>query len=325
MNKTIPIKAFASQSGDIDKVRTVSGNADLTEESVYFFPSFMICKSGENRNATEITADAQKSVITDWIGKPIYLEDHKMESKNKIGRIYNSWIEERNGCVESWGSAYSMRTPERESLFADCDGRIQQEMSCGYDCRRSICSVCEADIDLASQPAFYGVCPNGHTAGQEGCYFKDVDIAPDHVSFVGRPAVEGAGLVAAEAVDAATLKTFMTTGQGEVPADVSEALHELRRDAEDGKEFRSWAEAEFKRWFTTNNRDMTDDEITSMTEGLSAKHMMRLARIEKERFHEVMPDGSQQTVVETQGQEDTTDYQNEQDILRGRSKLSIWK
>lgn len=325
MLKTVPVtREYELGDDDLSRIRQLANNDELSADELFTFGPFVIARSGVNRNHTDITPDAQKAAVNKWIGKAILSKDHESKTENQIARIYRTALEETDGATVTKGWAYAVKTSDHADLFSRIRNGIHKEMSCAYDLVKSVCSACGSTLEGPEMMR----CPQGHGIGADGVFARDVEIEPDHVSFVARPAVEGAGLIAAGAVDAATLKTFMETGKGDVPADVSGALHELRRDAEDGREFRSWAEQEFKRWFKTTNRDMTDDEIASMTDGLSAKHMMRLARIERDRFHEVIPSGEQQTTAEFEeelSEEEWRQYQNEQDILKERAKLKIWR
>lgn len=329
MEKLIPIKLYQQSKGDIQKVREVADNRDLEESAVFFFGPFLICASGKNFNATEITGEAQEKVVKDWIGKPIYYGDidHEEKAKSQVARIYDAWTEERNGRTETWGKGYGIWTKDNESLFSEIDGKVKREMSCGIDVSTSACSICSAEIDLSNQPAFFGVCPNGHKAGVDGCYFRDTEFQPVHLAFVGRAAVEGAGLQAASGADTTALRTFLRTGKGELPSDLAEPIQELRRQAADGQEFREWAEVEFRKWYKSNHPSDSPDDLDDLASRLTAREMVRLARIERDRFHELVGDGSQQTFAEIEddmSEEDSRQYRNEQEIIKERSALNIW-
>ena len=192
MLKNIPIRVYQqSPIGDIAAVRKVADNPNLDESKVFFFGPFLICASGKNFNHTELVGEAQQAVVKDWIGKPIYYGeiDHDEKAKNQVARIYDSWTEERNGRTETWGKDYGIVTDSNKDLFDEIDGGVKREMSCGIDVSKSSCSVCSTEIDLSGQPAFFGVCPNGHKAGDDGCYFREIEFSPGHLAFVGNPAI----------------------------------------------------------------------------------------------------------------------------------------
>ena len=130
MNRTYSTKAYQTQTGDIAKVRQVANNADLSESEVYYFPKFLICKSGKNHNATDIVGDAQKAVVNDWVGKPIFFEDHKESADNQIGRIYHAWTAESGEITETYGAGYGIQTDLDQSTFAKIDGGVHQEINC---------------------------------------------------------------------------------------------------------------------------------------------------------------------------------------------------
>jgi hypothetical protein len=77
--------------------------------------------------------------------------------------------------------------------------------------------------------------------------------------------------------------------------DSLDSIHDLKRDAEDGREFRAFARTEFVKWHRLNNREAPQAEIETLADKLTAKEMIRLARVDKERFHEIIPNGKQVT------------------------------
>lgn len=269
---------------DMTKVRAVAMNPDLTENEVFDFGTFIICRSGVNRNHTDITGEGQKIAAKDWIGKAILFRDHESESDNQIGRIYDAWTEDRPGEVVTLGKGFGVLTDDLADLYKRIENGIHREMSCAYEPVKSICSECNADLigDRLLN------CSNGHAVGRDGTYAKDVEFKPDHISFVGRPAVEGAGLIAASD-EKKLLRIFAELG-----GDPEATIRELRRDADDGKAYREFVTDEFTKWFGLANPDAEQDEISNLAGKLSAKEMCRLARIEKERFHEMLPQGGKQ-------------------------------
>lgn len=105
-----------------------------------------------------------------------------------------------------------------------------------------------------------------------GFYETANGFEPDHISFVSDPAIEGAGLVLNSADHA-----------------------RLSKLAQDGETFRQWASDEFRRWYQRSYPQATADESETLSEKLSAREMVTLARIEKTRFAEALPDGRQMT------------------------------
>lgn len=59
--------------------------------------------------------------------------------------------------------------------------------------------------------------------------------------------------------------------------------------------FRQWAVGEFAKHLRANMPTTTQTEVEDLCSRLSAIEMIRLARIEERRFHEVVPDGKQIT------------------------------
>lgn len=265
-----PIRENRSTDIDLDKIRRVAGNGDLSEADVFDFGVFVIARSGVNRNATDITAEGQRGAVAGWIGRPIYFRDHETEADNQIGRIYDAWTDDRSGETVTLGRGYGVKTDDLKDVFARISAGVHREMSCGYEPVRSVCSACDSDLDSQT----FSTCPKGHRVGSDGVFAKDIEFQPDHISFVGRPAVEGAGLVLASADHA-----------------------RLSRLAQDGETFREWASSEFRRWYQRSNPTATADESETLSEKLSAREMVALARIERARFAEALPDGRQVTIA----------------------------
>lgn len=288
--RLVQVRQYQTQSLDLDKIRRVAGNSELTPEEVFDFPKMVICRSGKNHNRTEITREGQQAAVAEWIGKPVYFRDHETTAENQIGRVYDAWVEEVGGETITYGRAFAIRTDDEADLQAKIKNRIHQEMSCGYEVLKSACSICANDTTLADcvlhskQPEYFA---------------RDLEIKPDHISFVGRPAVEGAGLTAHS-------------------RQADEADPALQRLAEDGKVFREWTSQEFTRWYGLNNPQSTQEEIEGLTSKLSAREMIRLSRIEQSRFKEIIPDGRQKTMapVEEQGSVKGPQFSNINDLYR---------
>lgn len=265
--RTITIKQFNQQTIDIEKIRAVAANPSLSADDVFDFPKFVIARSGRNHNRTDITGDAQKSAVNEWVGKPVYFKDHELKSDNQIGRIYDSWTEDKDGETITYGRAFAVKCKEDEDLHKKIKNRQHSEMSCGYEPVKSQCNKCGADT-LNSH------CPT-HEKMPDYCA-RDMEFHPDHVSFTGNPAVEGAGLCNHSREEHLT-----------------ESLSNARLMA-DGQLFRDWTRAEFSKWFRLNNKTTSAEEIESLTDRLTAKEMLTFARIEQSRFQEVIPSGQQQ-------------------------------
>ena len=268
MIREIPIRQYQQATIDLNKIRAVAGNPDLQESEVFDFPPFVICRSGRNHNRTDITGEGQRAAVGEWVGKPVYFKDHEMKADNQIGRIYDAWVKDEGGATVTYGRAFAVKTDDDADLQAKIRNRQHKEMSCAYDVVKSACSVCGTDTTTA----------HCVTHEKQSDYMaRDLAFAPHHLSFTGDPAVPGSGLVthAREQQDPEALKT-------------------LTRDAEDGREFRRWASAEFAKWYGLANPGVHQDEVKGLTEKLSAREMVTLARVQHERFKEIIPDGRQQ-------------------------------
>lgn len=299
---------------DLDKIRSVAGNPELTTDQVFDFGTFVVCKSGVNRNGTDITAEGQKAAVNDWIGVPIYFKDHETEASNQIGRIYDSWIEERHGETVTLGKGFGVMTSDLADIFTRIENKIHKEMSCAYEPTKSVCSECNSDL-IGDH---FMVCGNGHSVGRDGVYALDLAFVPDHISFVGRPGVEGAGLIAADDQNK-MLRVFADLGD-----DPEQTIQELRRDAEDGKEYRSLVRAEFVRWYGLSNKDANGEEIELLADKLSAKEMAQIAKMDKERFNSLLPGGGKQLSVSPPVVDEASvmepEFKNLKDLFQNREK-----
>lgn len=256
-NMNISMREF-KRAPDLAKIRSVAGNPDLAESDVCDFGTFLICRSG-TFNETTITNDAQKQAVKQWIGKQILYHDHLTQVSNQIGRIYDSWIVEHGGEVETYGRGFGVRTHDLSDAFKRIENGIHREMSMG--------------INLTD----------------------DGSWEPHHLSFVSDPAIRtengklGAGLLAG-------FSKRIVSALG-TDYDDSTALQKIAALAEDGVDFRAWAADEFRRWYQRSNPQTTTDETAALAEKLSAREMVTLARIEQRRFSEAIPDGSQVLTV----------------------------
>lgn len=313
--RVTPIREH-SAAPDLEKIRAVAGSADLSADDVFDFGVFVIARSGVNRNATDITAEGQRAAVKEWIGKPIYFRDHETEAANQIGRIYDAWIEDRAGETVTMGRGYGVRTDDLADVFARIAGGIHREMSCGYEPVRSVCSACGADLTAPS----FATCPKGHSVGRDGVYARDLAFAPDHISFVGRPAVEGAGIVGA--ADVVRLIRQYAAGSEPAPPELADVVAELA----DARDFKAQAAAEFRRYACASLSDLPADEIDSICERLSARQLLRLARAEKARLRADLPDGKQITQAapapDAESGSSAPEYRNLRDLFfnnRGKS------
>lgn len=293
--RVIPIREYQN-TPDLDKIRAVAGNPDLKPDDIFDFGTFLIAKSGTNKNHTDITPEGQKAAVKQWIGRAIYYRDHDTEAPNQIGRIYDSWTIDGNCGTSTYGRGFGVRTDDLKDIFARIENGIHREMSCGYEPVRSVCSACGSDLD----PKTFSNCPKGHRVGVDGVFARDLAFQPDHISFVGRPAVEGAGLlydatverlgVALRRCGLAPVDAKDTTPPPAAAADIDR----LSQLAEDGVEFRRWAVDEFTLWYVRSHPSPTAaDDAKALADKITAREMVALARIERQRFKEILPDGKQ--------------------------------
>ena len=180
------IRQYGTGSVDIETIRKIAGNDNLTEGDVFDFPVFIIARSGINRNHSDITPESQRAAVNEWVGKAILYRDHESSSSNQIGRIYAAWTEDRPGETVTLGKGYGIRTDDLADVYKRIEGGIHREMSCAYEPTKSVCSECNADL-VGHQRMD---CPNGHVIGVDA-HARDLEFQPDHISFVAGLPLKG--------------------------------------------------------------------------------------------------------------------------------------
>ena len=67
--KTTIVKQYTKSPIDLELIKKIAGNANLTTEEIFQFPTFIIARSGLNRNHSDITPEGQRAAAKDWVGK----------------------------------------------------------------------------------------------------------------------------------------------------------------------------------------------------------------------------------------------------------------
>lgn len=301
MRRNIPVIQFSRDvaDADLERIRHDAGNPDLSSDDIVIFGKSMIARTDVTANKTRFTRDALQAAAPSFIGKPINFDHEYREAAKQIGRIYDAFTEDKGNTTFLYVKAYAIKTESDADLQKKLLNRQHREQSMGVDILKAHCSACSTDV-MKSQ----GICPQ-HPDGD----ITVTECIGNHVSYVGDPAVEGAGLVT-------NSKGNVVNDRGPDDTDQTDRLHRL---AKDGEYFRLQVSQEFSKWLTYNNPTLSRADVETLIDKLSAKEMMTFARIEKERAIEDMPDGKQQSEVpETDGEPDLADrpYKTIKDIYR---------
>lgn len=263
------LQTFSTEP-DFSKIEALIGS-EVNPDEIFDFGSFVICRSGATRNPVVISDEGQRKAVDKWIGKPILLKGHDYQSTtNQIGRIYDAWIEERDGETYTMGRGFAPRTESDKDIHTKIKYRQHIEMSCGFDPIKSVCSVCNSEINQEKR-----ICGNGHSVGEDGCISIDLEFEPHHIAFVGDPAIPQAGLVAAHRITEAELTV-------------------MQRDAEDGRKYRESLIHAFAAEYRKSHFDASDDEINGLVRNMAADGIQKLtATIAERRTFADLPKGQQ--------------------------------
>jgi len=291
---TIPVtfdKQDASDA-DLELIRADAGNPALTVDDVVIYKRSMIARTDVTANGSRFTKGALVHAAPTFIGKPVNFDHSHKEASKQIARIYDAYTQDIGESTFLYVKSYSIKTDSDKDLQMKLSNRQHREQSMGIEVGKATCDKCQTDVTAT------GICPEH---GSDADYTYTIsEFSGHHLAYVGDPAVEGAGVLThskQDEIDPETLKL-----------------------AEDGKAFRVWASDEFGKWYSLNNADTTDEEITTLCGKLSAKEMVRLSRVEQSRFSEIIPDGGQQLEAPKDDDTEIEMERTEAEILQSFSK-----
>jgi hypothetical protein len=285
MEISIPIQFQTATNDDLTKIRSDAGNPDLTADDVVIFGRSMIARTDVIANDCEFTRESLVNAAPTFIGKPLNFDHEYRPASSQIGRIHSAWTEDHGEVTYLFVKAYAIKTESDADLHRKLLNRQHREQSMGIQVRFGLCKECGSDlgavVDRCSKH------PNAPMIVKE--------FSGDHVSYVGDPAVEGAGVLHNSKNNGEQIIFRLLDVENLEQASAS--IRELRRDAEDGRAYRELIQNEFVKWFGLSHIDASDDEIKTLANKLSATEMTRLAQIERDRVHELLPSGGRQMTV----------------------------
>lgn len=185
---------------------------DLTQEEVFTF-KVRACNDLVDRDYERFTLDALEKLAPMFVGRTM-IADHHWTADNQRARIYDTYVENHDGCNVLMAKCYMLRNDATKDIIAAIEGGILREISVGCAISRTVCSICgEA----------YGTCGHQKGTAYDGnlcvCELHD-PVDAYEMSFVAVPAQPGAGIT----------KSMNTSGW--TPADISTAKARLEIENE---------------------------------------------------------------------------------------------
>lgn len=173
---------------------------ELKEEDVYIFP-VTLCNNDIDRDTEMFTVDTLKGLAEMFVGKT-GITDHEWKSSNQVSRIFYASVDRADGRKTKSGEdfyelhalCYMLRTEKNQPLIDEIDAGIKKEISVGFACGKSTCSVCGEDYYTSAECCHHkGKDYDGNT-----CYVKLEDpLDAYEYSFVAVPAQPEAGITKA--------------------------------------------------------------------------------------------------------------------------------
>ncbi len=178
------------------KVINQFSRRELTEDEVYIF-NVTLCNNDIDRDNERFSVEALGQLAKLFVGKT-GISDHSMRSADQKARIFDTWVEKREGATTVDGQplyclmarAYMLNNDTNRALIDEIDAGIKKEVSVSCSMARGICSICGKDKR-------HERCE--HIAGKEYggkmCYVTLEDASDAYeFSFVAVPAQREAGV-----------------------------------------------------------------------------------------------------------------------------------
>lgn len=180
---------------DAEELEQINAQAygTLRAEEVYTF-SVILCDNEVDRDLEHFSIPALEKLAELFVGRS-GIFDHTMRGRDQVARIYDCAVERDPDRVTQCGEpytalrakAYMLRGSE---LAREIEAGIKREVSVGCSVRRTVCSVCGADLREA---------PCTHQRGERYggilcCAVLDDPVDAYEWSFVAVPAQPAAGV-----------------------------------------------------------------------------------------------------------------------------------
>lgn len=176
---------------------------ELTPEEVFTF-KVRACDDQVDRDFERFPLETLEKLVPMFVGKTM-IADHCWSAENQRARIYETYIEQRDGGNALMAKCYMLRNDSTKDIIAAIEGGILREVSVGCAIGKAVCSICGKD---------YGTCQHQKGATYDGilcvCELHD-PVDAYEMSFVAVPAQPKAGV------------TKSANSSGLTPADLSDA------------------------------------------------------------------------------------------------------
>lgn len=160
---------------------------DLTPDEVYTF-KVRACDDLIDRDFERFPLETLEKLAPMFVGRTM-IADHRWTADNQRARIYETFVDARDGCNALIAKCYMLRNDSAKDLIAAIEGGILREVSVGCSIGKAVCSICGKE---------YGTCGHqkGTTYDGEMCHVDLLDpVDAYEMSFVAVPAQPGAGVI----------------------------------------------------------------------------------------------------------------------------------
>lgn len=192
------IKSFDAQKDDIEKINSFT-RTPFEADRLYTF-TVALCNNDIDRDYERFSVDALNQLADAFVGKT-GIRDHSMSSCDQMARIYDTYVEklddrktsDNQDFYQLKAKAYMLRNDANEQMIEEIEAGIKKEVSISCMAKKSVCSICGADIKQKRCEHIAGKSYSGKLAFRTLCDIGDAY----EFSFVAVPAQREAGVTKA--------------------------------------------------------------------------------------------------------------------------------
>ena len=189
------IRKSVATNEDLAKIQQFS-RRELLPEEIYVF-NVDLCNNDIDRDFEKFSVETLEQMAKLLVGKT-GIFDHSMKSSDQTARIFDAFVERRNGKKTTDGEdfyclkakAYMLNNEQNRSLIDSIDAGIKKEVSVSCSVDKAYCSICSTDRKRAA-------CEHrkGRMYGDRLCFNILTDATDAYeFSFVAVPAQREAGV-----------------------------------------------------------------------------------------------------------------------------------